>query len=90
VFVSSCFHFIITVSVGVAYPSAPAASAAKTAEAPGVTIVAPAPLVENRRVPGEWLEYSGLLTVLVCSLGFSYLGKVILAKGTIAALDLNT
>jgi short-chain fatty acids transporter len=81
---------IITVSVGVAYLSAPAGSAAKTAEALGVTIVDPVPPVENRRVPGEWLEYSGLLTVLVCSLGFSYLGKVILAKGPIAALDLNT
>jgi short-chain fatty acids transporter len=81
---------IITVSVGVAYLSAPAASAAKTAEALGVTIVAPTPLVKNRRVPGEWLEYSGLLTVLVCSMGFSYLGKVILSKGPIGALDLNT
>jgi short-chain fatty acids transporter len=74
----------------VAYLSAPAASAAKTAEALGVTIAAPAPLTENRRVPGEWLEYSGLLTVLVCSMGFTYLGKVILGKGLIATLDLNT
>ncbi len=81
---------VITVSVGVAYLSAPAASAAKTAEALGVTIVDTAPLVENRRAPGEWLEYSGLLTVLVCSMGFSYVVKVILAKGPIAALDLNT
>jgi short-chain fatty acids transporter len=81
---------VITVSVGVAYLSAPAASAAKTAEALGVTLVDPAPPVESRRVPGEWLEYSGFLTVLVCSIGFTYLGKVILAKGPIAALDLNT
>ena len=81
---------VITVSVGVAYLSAPAASAAKTAEALGVAIVDPAPLVENRRVPGEWLEYRGLLTVIVCSMEFTYLGKVILAKGPIAALDLNT
>ena len=81
---------VITVSVAVAYLSAPGASAAKTAEALGVTIVDPAPLVENRRPPGEWLEYSGLLTVLICSMGFTYLGKVILAKGPIAALDLNT
>ena len=81
---------ITAVSIGVAYLSAPASSTAKTAEALGVTIVDPAPLVEIRRVPGEWLEYSGLLTVLICSIGFSYLGKVILTKGPIAALDLNT
>jgi short-chain fatty acids transporter len=81
---------IITVSVGVAYLSAPGASAAKTAEALGVTIVNATPVVENRRAPGEWLEYSGFLTVLICSLGFSYLWKVILTKGPMAALDLNT
>jgi len=76
--------------VGVAYLSAPAGSAAKTAETLGITLAAPAPLVENRRVPGEWLEYSSLLTVIICSIGFTCLGKVILAKGPIAALDLNT
>jgi short-chain fatty acids transporter len=81
---------VIAVSVAVAYLSAPGASAAITAEALGVTIVDAAPLVENRRAPGEWLEYSGLLTVLICSMGFTYLGKVILARGPIAALDLNT
>jgi short-chain fatty acids transporter len=81
---------IIAISVGVAYFSAPSASAAKTAETLGVTIVDPAPLVESRHVPGEWLESSGILTVLVCLMGFSYLGKVVLIKGPIAALDLNT
>jgi short-chain fatty acids transporter len=65
----------------VAYLSAPASSVAKTAEALGVTIVPRAPVTENRRAPGEWLEHSGFLTVLVCSMGFTYLGKVILAKG---------
>jgi short-chain fatty acids transporter len=80
---------IIVVSIGVAYLSAPSGSAAKTAGALGVTLVAPAPLVESR-VPGEWLEYSGILTVLICSLGFSYLGRVIFKKGPITALDLNT
>jgi short-chain fatty acids transporter len=81
---------IITVSVAVAYLSAPGASTATTAEALGVTLAPPAPLVENRRVPGEWLEHSGILTVLICLMGFSYVGKVIVTKGLIAALDLNT
>jgi short subunit fatty acids transporter len=35
------------------------------------------------------LDYSGILTVLICLKGFRYVGKVILTKGLVAALDLN-
>jgi short-chain fatty acids transporter len=81
---------LITASVGVAYLSAPAGSDAKTAETLGIKIEARVPLIENRRTPGEWLEYSSILTVLISAMGFSYLGKVFLSKGPLAALDLNT
>jgi len=81
---------LIVVSVGVAYLSAPTAQNAKTAEALGVKIEPVERLVENRRTPGEWLEYSGILTILICAIGFGYLGKVLVVKGLRTALDLNT
>jgi short-chain fatty acids transporter len=44
---------------------------------------------EKRRAPGEWLEYNGILTVVICSIGFGYLAKLFIARGPLAALDLN-
>jgi short-chain fatty acids transporter len=81
---------LMAVAVSVAYLSAPPASAAQTAEALGVTFEPSRPAPEKRRTPGEWLEYNGILTVLICALGFGYLGQVFFAKGPLAALDLNT
>jgi short-chain fatty acids transporter len=81
---------LVIVSVGISYLSAPSAATAKTAESLGVKVVASAPLAETRGTPGEWLEYSGVLTLLICVMGFSYLGKVVFVKGFRAALDLNT
>ncbi len=81
---------LAAVSVLVAYLSAPSASSARTAEAFGVTFEPPVPLLEKRRTPGEWLEYNGILTVLICSLGFGYLAPVLFTKGPLAALDLDT
>jgi short-chain fatty acids transporter len=66
---------VIAVSVGVAYLSAPSGPAAKTAETLGVNLMSPAPRVENRRAPGEWLDHSGILTLLICAMGFSLSGK---------------
>jgi short-chain fatty acids transporter len=81
---------LLGASVLVAYLSAPAASDTRTAEAFGV---APGPLLpplERTGKPGEWLEHSPLLTVLICALGFAYLGQLLAAKGPLQALDLNT
>ena len=39
--------------------------------------------------PGEWLEYSPNLTVLVSVLGFAFLGKEVSDKGFSVLLDLN-
>jgi short-chain fatty acids transporter len=71
----------------VAYLSAPGASAAMTAEALGARLAPPAQLVENRRVPGEWLEYSRILTVLIRLMGIRHVGKVILTNRLVAVLD---
>ena len=80
---------LIIVSVSVAYLSAPAGAHVKSAEALGVK-VEPRPPTEKRSTPGEWLEYSGILTALICMIGFAYLGKTLLTKGFRTALDLNT
>ncbi|MDI3298111.1 MAG: TIGR00366 family protein [Bacillota bacterium] len=81
---------LLVLSVLVAWFSAPAAARSKTAETYGVPVGLPEVRLEPRRTPGEWLEYSPLLTVLVAVVGLVYLGQVLAAKGPMAALDLNT
>lgn len=80
---------LIVVSVLVAYLSAPHHST-KTAESFGVTM----PLVpqerEERRTPAEWLEYAPVLSIAIALLGLGYLAQVLIARGPLAALDLNT
>ena len=80
---------LITVSVIVAYVSAPRAEDAKTAKEMGIvfepfTIEAPAP-----RTPGERLEESPILSIAIALLMLWYLGMQFRAKGGLAALDLN-
>ena len=77
------------VSVTVAYFSAPAGTHAKTAEILGVSVDSP-PLPETRKTPGEWLEYHGVLSILIASLGFAYISKLVWTKGLSSAVDLNT
>ncbi|HTB94625.1 MAG TPA: TIGR00366 family protein [Candidatus Sulfotelmatobacter sp.] len=81
---------LIAASVLVAYLSAPAAAEAKTVEMLGVKFEAEAPTADKAQTPGEWLEHNGILTVLICALGFSYLAKIFLARGVLAAFDLST
>jgi short-chain fatty acids transporter len=81
---------LIIASVGVSYLSAPTGASAKTAESFGIELKPYEPALESRRTPGEWLEYSGILTVFVSAIGLSYLVKIFLAKGPLIALDLNT
>jgi short-chain fatty acids transporter len=81
---------LIVASVSVAYLSAPTASHAKTAEMLGVKFDVDIPPTDPSQTPGEWLEHNGILTVLICALGFSYLVKIFIARGVLAAFDLNT
>jgi short-chain fatty acids transporter len=76
----------------VAYLSAPDAANATTASSLQVEIASPpSPIIEQgRKTPGEWLEYSGSLTIFVAAIGLAYLGRVFWVKGPLAALDLNT
>src|SRR5215831_8844611 len=45
--------------------------------------------IGKREKPGEWLEYSPLLTIVACVLGFGYFVLEIRAKGFGVVLDLN-
>ena len=75
----------------VAYWSAPAAASARTAESFGVRFQPLALDLEPRTTPGEWLEYSPVLTILVVALLCVYLVDVFRTspQGALAALDLN-
>jgi short-chain fatty acids transporter len=83
---------LIVVSVLIAYWSAPSAENARTAESFGITYEPISLKLEPKSKPGEWLEYSPLLTIIVAFLLCWYLLDVFRTspQGALAALDLNT
>lgn len=82
---------LVLVSVWVAWLTAPQGIAARTGQDFGVgTGPAPASLPPRTR-PGEWLEYSPLLTVLLSLLAFGWLlGEFAAKPAHVAIADLNT
>lgn len=83
---------LLLVSVLVSYFSAPSAENAKTAEEYGLKFEPLDMSLEPKAKPGEWLEYSPLLTIAVVVLLGWYLMDVFRTspQGALAALDLNT
>jgi len=83
---------LIVVSVIIAYLSAPSPENARTAEQFGLEVGVAERPDEPRTKPGEWLEYSPLLSVLVGALIAWYLIDFFRSSptGALAALDLNT
>ncbi len=83
---------LVVVSVAVAYFSAPSAENARTAESFGIEVNAVVRRDEPRTKPGEWLEYSPLLSLFVVALVIWYLIDFFRSspQGALAALDLNT
>jgi short-chain fatty acids transporter len=55
----------------------------------GVTYQPPAQNVGKAETPGEWLEYSPILTVIVCAAGFLYLFREVRQSGASVILELN-
>lgn len=83
---------LIVVSVLIAYFSAPSPQNARTAESFGVPYEPISHELEPKTKPGEWLEYSPMLNILVAALLLWYLFDVFRTspQGALAALDLNT
>jgi short-chain fatty acids transporter len=81
---------LLVLSVWICYVSAPTAGRAKTAEMAGIEYQTPEQTIGKPRTPGEKLEFSPALTVVIVALGIVYLWSVFSTKGGLAALDLNT
>lgn len=81
---------LITLSVWIAFVSAPNKDKAKTAEMAGIDYRRIESLEKKKATrPGEWLEYSPILTLLLVAVGMIYIVNVIGETGPIAALNLN-
>ena len=80
---------LIAVSMTVSYFSAPGGAHARGMADMGVTYAPATNDIGKREKPGEWLEYSPLLTIVACVLGFGYLALEIRTKGASVVLDLN-
>ena len=83
---------LIVLSVIIAWLSTPSPENARTAESYGIEYQPIRTSLEPQSKPGEWLEYSPLLTILVAALLICYLVDVFRTspQGALAALDLNT
>jgi short-chain fatty acids transporter len=80
---------LIAISMAVAFYSAPSAAHAKSMTDMGVPYAPATSTLVKRATPGEWLEYSPLLTIVICVLGFGYLLREVLANGPSVLLQLN-
>ena len=86
-----CIVILTAVAVTVAYLAAPSPARAKTAADFGLKWGPVDMSMEPRKKPGEWLEYSPILIILVCALLFWYLFDMFRnsPNGPLAAVDLN-
>ncbi len=83
---------LMVVSVAVAWWSTPGPSHAVTAQDLGIDLSEPEPAASSGpRRPGEWLERSPLITLLLCALGFGWLVQEFTSKSPLIAISsLNT
>ena len=76
-------------SYAICYYSAATSEQARGMKEMGVEYVATPPDVRGREKPGEWLEYSPFLSLLVSACGVAYLIREVGDKGASIILDLN-
>ncbi len=82
---------LVTVSLGIAWLSAPSGTDARTAQALGVDVQAAPTALPPLTRPGEWLERSPVLSLLLAALGAGWLVHEIVLKGLALAISsLNT
>ena len=80
---------LIVLSVAICYFSAPTGKNIKTAESAGITYGGLEIVEEKAKTPGEYLEHSLMLTIVVVGISIFYIADVFAQKGPVAALDLN-
>ena len=71
------------------YYSAPGDSEARGMKEMGVEYQPATQKLDTRQTPGEWLEYSPLLTIVVSTMGFLYLIREVATSGPSVILELN-
>ncbi|VFR44360.1 Short chain fatty acids transporter [plant metagenome] len=82
---------IMVVSLIIAYVTAPSAASARDAKACGVDPVLEKPVVGKPTRPGEWLEHSPFLILVLVALAGGWLVQEFMAKPAIQAISgLNT
>jgi short-chain fatty acids transporter len=77
------------VSYAICYYSAPAPAQARGIKEMGVEHSTTRPDIGRPERPGEWLEYSPLLTIFLSACGIAYLVREVAEKGAPIILDLN-
>ena len=80
---------LIVISMAICYFSAPAPGQARSMQDMGVVYEPPSHDIGTATRPGEWLEYSPILTLLVCGLGLGYLALEVADNGLGVILELN-
>jgi short-chain fatty acids transporter len=80
---------LIVVSIVISYYSAPPESQARTMADMGVAYAPATSVIGQRATPGEWLEHSPLLTIVVGALGLGYLAREVMTSGTSVLLQLD-
>jgi short-chain fatty acids transporter len=82
---------LVLVSLVVAYATAPGPTTAKDARACGVDPSFSLPKLAQRQRPGEWLEYSPVLTLILVALAGGWLAREFASKPAVTAISgLNT
>src|SRR5580765_4476385 len=80
---------IVVMSMAIAYYSAPAERHARSMADMGVRYEAIVSPDEKPEKPGEWLEHSPLLSIVVGVFGLAYLVTEVASKGASVILELN-
>jgi short-chain fatty acids transporter len=80
---------LIVVSMAISYYSAPSDRDARGMDAMGIRYEPVKPDATVRATPGEWLEYSPMLTIVICTLGIAYLAQRVATSGPSILLELN-
>jgi short-chain fatty acids transporter len=80
---------LIVVSMAISFYSHPEPAQARDMKDMGVGYEPAAPHLVKLEKPGEWLENSALLTVVISAFGIVYLIREVSDKGASIILDLN-